>query len=52
VGTGQSAETYIGTAIYMSPERVKAQNYGMESDIWSLGMLLIECLLGKHPLEM
>ncbi|CAD8083763.1 unnamed protein product [Paramecium sonneborni] len=51
VSTGQYLNTYIGTAIYMSPERLQSMNYGMDADIWSLGIMLIECLSGQHPFK-
>lgn len=51
VQTGEQAETFIGTAMYMSPERMQTESYGKDSDIWSLGMMLLECLSGEHPLQ-
>jgi mitogen-activated protein kinase kinase 3 len=38
--------TFIGTAAYMSPERVLNQEYSYPSDIWALGLLLEEIALG------
>jgi serine/threonine protein kinase len=39
-----------GTLGYMSPEQTKAiQQLSCKSDIYSLGVIAIECLLGKHP---
>lgn len=35
----------------MSPERLKGEPYNNNTDIWSLGLLLLECKLGKNPLE-
>jgi len=43
--------TFVGTFKYMSPERVLNQPYSYASDIWSLGVLLIECATGKYPYE-
>ena len=37
--------------MYMSPERLQTESYGKDSDIWSLGMMLLECLAGDHPLQ-
>ena len=31
------ARTFVGTAVYMSPERMLGQSYSFTSDIWSLG---------------
>ncbi len=41
--------TYVGTFKYMSPERVQSKPYGYPSDIWSLGLVLMECATGKYP---
>ena len=38
--------TVIGTSIYMSPERVLDKAYSFPSDIWSFGLVLIECATG------
>ncbi|MDD2715800.1 MAG: protein kinase [Candidatus Wallbacteria bacterium] len=39
-----------GTPIYWSPEAF-TQIVGRESDFWSLGMIVLEILLGRHPLQ-
>jgi serine/threonine protein kinase len=41
--------SFVGTATYMSPERIKGQRYGTESDIWSLGIVTAQMLLGRYP---
>ena len=41
--------TVVGTVTYMSPERIRAENYGTKSDIWSVGITLFECAIGKFP---
>lgn len=43
--------TFTGTQIYMSPERLTDNKYSYPSDIWSLGISLIECFTGKLPFE-
>lgn len=43
-------KTWVGTVGYMSPERLKGEPYTNNTDIWSLGLLLLECILGKNPL--
>merc|ERR1719171_2715516 len=41
--------TFIGTHAYMAPERLGGKPYSFASDIWSLGITLIECALGHFP---
>jgi len=41
--------SWVGTITYMSPERISGQKYGYDSDIWSLGLSLVECALGRFP---
>jgi serine/threonine protein kinase len=41
--------TVVGTTLYMSPERLRAKPYGTPSDIWSVGLVLLECLTGQSP---
>ena len=38
--------TVLGTAKYMSPERLRARTYGRASDVWSLGLVTLECATG------
>lgn len=42
---------FVGTHRYMSPERVTSSKHGCKADIWSLGIVLVECLTGKNPYE-
>jgi serine/threonine protein kinase len=37
----------IGTANYLSPEQVRGEGAGPASDVYSLGLVLIECLSGR-----
>lgn len=39
--------TFIGTRSYMSPERLQGGSYSVQSDIWSVGLSLVELALGK-----
>ena len=55
------AKTNIGCQSYMAPERISGGGvaqaganpgggtYSVQSDIWSLGLSIIECALGKYP---
>ena len=44
-----ACRSYVGTVTYMSPERIRAQPYSIQSDIWGLGLTLMECAIGKFP---
>lgn len=48
-----------GTCAYMSPERLDPEGFGaaspsgaadLSSDVWSLGVVLLECHMGRFPL--
>lgn len=41
--------TYVGTNAYMAPERVRGTPYTIRSEIWSLGLSLVELALGRFP---
>ncbi len=55
------AKTNIGCQSYMAPERIAsggvapagvssaAGTYSVQSDIWSLGLSIIECAMGQYP---
>ncbi|XP_004507967.1 mitogen-activated protein kinase kinase SIPKK [Cicer arietinum] len=49
--TSGQANTFIGTCNYMSPERINGSQHGYnyKSDIWSLGLILLECAMGRFP---
>ena len=47
--TESLAVTQCGTTQYMSPERLIGQQYGFESDVWSMGVIILEALYGKLP---
>ncbi|XP_010249475.1 PREDICTED: mitogen-activated protein kinase kinase 6 [Nelumbo nucifera] len=42
-------DTFVGTYNYMSPERITGSTYDYSSDIWSLGMVVLECAIGRFP---
>ena len=35
--------TFVGTVPYMSPERIQGEEYSYASDVWALGLTLVEC---------
>ena len=39
--------TMVGTAAYLSPEQARGADLGPASDIYSLGLVLLECLKGE-----
>lgn len=41
--------TVVGTSRYMSPERLRGRPYGRPSDIWCLGLVMLECWTGNSP---
>lgn len=41
--------TVIGTPLYMSPQILSKQPYSSKCDIWSIGVIYYELLVGKHP---
>ncbi|KAK3903697.1 kinase-like domain-containing protein [Staphylotrichum tortipilum] len=53
------AKTNIGCQSYMAPERISGidplaagsadRTYNVQSDIWSLGLTVIECAMGRYP---
>uniref|UniRef100_A0A7S4DIJ9 mitogen-activated protein kinase kinase n=2 Tax=Lotharella globosa TaxID=91324 RepID=A0A7S4DIJ9_9EUKA len=43
------AKTFIGTCTYMSPERIQGKEYTFNSDIWSLGLTLLQSVVGRYP---
>ena len=41
--------TISGSPLYYSPEIVQETSYDEKIDIWAIGMMTYECLLGKIP---
>ncbi|THY67687.1 MAP kinase [Aureobasidium pullulans] len=43
------AKLFTGSFCYMSPERVQGLTYTIRSDVWSLGISLLETAHNQHP---
>jgi serine/threonine protein kinase len=43
--------TMLGTVSYMAPEQLEDTQVGPGADIWSLGIVLLECLTGQRVYE-
>jgi eukaryotic-like serine/threonine-protein kinase len=41
----------MGTVSYMAPEQLEDSQVGPSADIWSLGVILLECLTGQRVYE-
>nr|7F2X_A Chain A, MEK1 F11 [Homo sapiens] len=44
------ANSFVGTRSYMSPERLQGTHYSVQSDIWSMGLSLVEMAVGRYPI--
>lgn len=49
LATESMADTMCGTPLYMAPEILTSQQYDGRADLWSLGAIVYECLVGKAP---
>jgi serine/threonine-protein kinase len=43
--------TLLGTPFYMSPEQARGLTVDHRSDLWSLGVIVFRCVLGRFPFE-
>ena len=46
---GQQTYTICGTVEYLAPEVLLSSGYGMEADVWALGVIVVEMLTGISP---
>lgn len=49
IGSKGNADTFIGTSYYMAPERIQGLSYTITSDVWSLGVTLLEVAQHRFP---
>ncbi|KAK5851855.1 hypothetical protein PBY51_023374 [Eleginops maclovinus] len=45
------AATLCGSPMYMAPEVIMSQNYDAKADLWSIGTIVFQCLIGKAPFQ-
>lgn len=43
------AGTFTGTSYYMAPERIRGLPYNITSDVWSLGLTILELASNRFP---
>lgn len=48
-GAGGLRKTISGSPLYYPPEIVKGEEYDSKIDLWNVGMMAYECILGKIP---
>ncbi|KAH8332629.1 hypothetical protein KR074_007597 [Drosophila pseudoananassae] len=46
---GEINQQLKGSPLYMAPEIVRKHQYDAKADLWSIGVILYECLFGKAP---
>lgn len=44
-----SCQAFVGTMSYLSPERLEHSAFSYPADVWSFGLTLVFCALGKLP---
>lgn len=47
--TDEENSTVKGSPLYMAPEIILKHKYDARADLWSIGVILYECLFGKAP---
>ena len=49
VSANTASTSFIGTPRYMAPERLAHSEYGEASDVYSVGLMLYEMIIGRAP---
>jgi len=50
-GSRDLCGTFVGTMLYLSPERLRGEQFGYSSDIWSMGILVYFIATGALPFK-
>lgn len=45
------AATMCGSPMYMAPEVITSQEYNAKADLWSIGTIIYQCLVGLSPFQ-
>jgi serine/threonine-protein kinase len=48
-GVGTQSGAFVGTPSYMSPEQAEGMRVDTRTDLWALGVIAFECLVGARP---
>jgi mitogen-activated protein kinase kinase 1 len=46
---GTVGTNFVGTMGYMSPQQLNDEYHSYRADVWSLGIVALECAAGQHP---
>ncbi|CUG86995.1 protein kinase, putative [Bodo saltans] len=49
VHSQQMMTSYLGTAYYMAPERLRGDKYDFQAEVWATGLIMYEMVYGEHP---
>ena len=47
----EQTKTFVGSVMYMSPERVLGEAYSYPSDVWAMALTIAEVVSGQHPFK-
>lgn len=47
----KKTHTFVGTAAYMSPERIDGRDYSFPSDVWAFGLIMVALANGHIPID-